>query len=331
VSREPNAEHDESGQNHGPDLTPSPSAGRLADALRFSVSTRRRLAAEDEDEDAARFRALGDLEGVPPVAKPGIAAPAIRKLRGALRTLLRPWLAVQSTFNREVATRFQVMGTAVRELERQTPQLEVAISRLDERLREIEAARRTAPEPVSAADGLDVAWLERTFVHSRLPRPPSRVLAIGPAADAIAGELVSFGFDVVAAGTYAGEHPSSRPRCVRTSVGALPFRDAIFDVVVWLNGRGGDVLVDSELERLVREIARVLKQGGRLLLSRPRDRDALSPKLVPLQAVEELVAAHDGVVWSVGEPAPVRAAGPLGGRAADCMLVDARRPDAPGR
>src|SRR5690606_23956018 len=97
--------------------------------------------------DAARLRPLGDLEGLPPVAKPGLASPVIRFVRRVLRGFLRPWLAVQTTFNHEIADRLDESAAVVRDLHRRVPALETGLQDLDTRLRQLE----TPATPVTTA------------------------------------------------------------------------------------------------------------------------------------------------------------------------------------
>lgn len=270
------------------DFAPSPSAPQLADALRADVAVRRRLSAEDAGEDAARLTALGDLDGLLPVAKPGPGAPVIRRVRAVLRAFLRPWLAAQTIFNREIARRFQTMVTDVRDLDRRAPRLEEAVHRLEERILRLERSNREGA-PLGAADAPDreagIASLERMFVHSRLPRPPARVLASAPDAAVIAPELESFGFDVLVADV--------------TSVDA-----AAFDVVLHLDASGGNQAGIESVRQLVTAAARALVAGGRLVLSlRPNpagsgttaDHAELTALLDAFHVEEALVAWHDGV------------------------------------
>src|SRR5262245_32222697 len=105
----------------------------MADALRASLAVRRRLEAESEGDAGARLRDLGDLEGLPAVAKPGAAGPAVKFARRVLRAFMRPWLAAQTIFNREASRRVQSMQTVVHDLERRTPLLESAVRHLEDR------------------------------------------------------------------------------------------------------------------------------------------------------------------------------------------------------
>ena len=141
-----------------PELEPSPTAQEMADSLRSGLETRRRYFGDDPSADASRLRAAGDVEGLPPHARPGAAAPVIRWMRGALRAVLRPWLAAQTVFNREVATQLGDTMRAVRDLERRLPLLEKAIQHVDARTQCLDAGSRTSRELDSqrSADTVDV-------------------------------------------------------------------------------------------------------------------------------------------------------------------------------
>ncbi len=230
-----------------PDFRPSPDAQDVANALRSGLAARRSpLDADARGADEARLRDLGDLEGLPPIAKPGPAAPIVKFLRRFLQVFLRPWLATQTIFNREIARRFQNMVTSVRDLERRAPHAEKGLEHLLARVQQLE--ERLAPPNLSQQDaggdpGVDRS-IERMFVHSRIPRPPSRVLTLDDGATGVAMELAAFGFDVWVAddGPNQDEHPKLRR--YRPVLGALPFAEATFDVVVSLSSSARRVQKD---------------------------------------------------------------------------------------
>jgi hypothetical protein len=306
-------------------FTPSSDAPQMADALRASLAVRRRLAAEGEGDAGARLRELGDLEGLPAVAKPGAAAPAVRFARKVLQAFMRPWLAAQTIFNREAARRFQSMLTAVQDLERRTPHLESGIRHLEDRILTLE--RRLDPEPGQPpAPRLEVGTdgIERMFVHSRLPAPPARVLLLGPSAAAVGPELRSFGFDV------AGADAESTAVAV---AGPHPFSDAEFEVIVCLLASAPEVNQLQLSERLAVEASRLLRKDGRLLLTLRHTATAAASgepaaagtvKLGPLDLVELLLRADTSstvkvIPHSRESGAPAVPAGTL--------LIDARRAD----
>ena len=177
-----------------PDLTPDADAAQMVEALRSGAALRRGLEKSGPHADGARLAALGDLEGLPPLAKPGAAAPAIRFARRVLQVFLRPWLAAQTIFNRELAHRFDDSVTVVRDLRRRVPLIEESLQALDDRLRQVEGQRRLPSETPLVADG---TYLQRLFVHSRLPPPPARVRLVGEVDEGLRGELATLGYTVV--------------------------------------------------------------------------------------------------------------------------------------
>lgn len=227
----------------------SRTAQELADAFRNSYVTRQAEGDSSAEVTAitANLLLLGDIEHIPPVAKPGLAAVPIRFLRSILRAFLRPWLNVQTMFNHDVARRYQVVAGGVVALERRAPRLEESLHALERRLQMLE--RGAASSSASATRvAPDLAGLERMFVHMQLPRPPARVLVID-AAD-VARELSAFGFETSA---------------FETASGAIPFRAASFDVVILL--RAHTSAGDSNALDVTAEPARVLKPGGRLVMT----------------------------------------------------------------
>lgn len=317
----------------GGDFTPSADAQQMADALRSSLAVRHRLAAESEGDDGARLRDLGDLEGLPAVAKPGIAAPAVRFARKVLQMFMRPWLAAQTIFNREVARRFQSIRTVVHDLERRTPHLESGLHHLEDRILALE--RELNPERGARGEmrrEVGTNGIERMFVHSRLPAPPARVLLLGSSASAIAPELRSFGFEVAAMDAESDPVPGNGP---------LPFGESEFDVAVCLMASSSARSQPERGERLAVEAGRVLRAGGRLLLTLRSARNASSTgesavvsteaegpllQLRPLE-IAEMLAQSDAnsslevIVPAQGSPEPIPPRG--------AWFIDARRVDAP--
>jgi hypothetical protein len=289
----------------------------VADALRASLAVRQRLAAEGEGDDGARLRDLGDLEGLPPVAKPGIAAPAVKYARKVLQAFMRPWLAAQTIFNREVARRFQSMRTVVHDLERRTPHLESGLQHLEERILALERERNPEPGPRGdARRKVETNGIERMFVHSRLPPPPARVLLVGSSASAIAPELRSFGFDVAETDPVQGD-------------GRWPGSDAEFEVAICLLASSSDRGQHQRVERLASEAGRVLRAGGRLLLTlAPGGPQGPPLRLRPLEIAEVLAQSDGESTLKVIRPAQgsSESVPPRGS-----LFIDARRVDAPPR
>ena len=249
-------------------------AQQLADALRTRYVTRHEQ--PDADESSADLRRLGDIEAIPAVAKPGITAAPMKAARAVLRVLLRPWLAVQTQTNHEVARRLQRLSSDVSALLRRTPDIEESLQHLAERLRKTEhevastaasatAAAVPAPMPTPApapltptstpamAAAIDL-W--RMFVHMHLGRPPARVLVIGSTASSV-NELAAFGFDVTRA------RPAADPSgAVTDTPSAATVVDPLYDVVIALPDDTGR---HASLNGVAPHAARALKPGGVLV------------------------------------------------------------------
>jgi hypothetical protein len=121
----------------------SQTAQQLADALRDGHGARRRDQ-PDSDELSAHLRRLADLESIPAVAKPGLTAVPMKLARGVLRVLLRPWLAVQTQANHEIARQLQRVDSGLSDLARRTPQLEQSLQHVAQRLAAVEGAATAA-------------------------------------------------------------------------------------------------------------------------------------------------------------------------------------------
>jgi hypothetical protein len=291
--------------------------------------------ADDAGMDQRQLGPLGDLEAVPPTAKPGPFAVFIKGARRVLHAFLRPWLAAQTIYNRELARRFDETSTAVHDLERRAPLLERALHDLEARLRQMEAAPdRASPPPIDRASG--AAAIAAMFGHSRLPRPPGRVLLLeSDAAPALQeAALVSFGFTVYAVGRSAAATRSARSSC--GAADRLPFRDRCFDAVLRLPAGGGRGTTPPLDASEVREIARVLKPGGRFIAVQPAPwsgeaggdscprAEAVAAILRPLEISELLRASSQGREWRVVPGVDDALPGESG---AAMLLIDARRPD----
>ena len=229
-------------------------AQQLADALRTRHTTRREQ--PDADELSADLRRLGDIEAIPAVAKPGLTSAPMKAARAVLRVLLRPWLAVQTQTNHEVARRLQRLSSDVSGLLRRTPDVEESLQQLEARLRELErraASSSSLPSPAQSGP----ADLERMFVHMHLGRPPARVLVLGSTSSMV-NEIAAFGFEVSRSHRdEANTHSATPADPVGTTAG-----DAAFDVVIALADDHGR---QAGLDETAREAARVLRSGGVLL------------------------------------------------------------------
>jgi SAM-dependent methyltransferase len=281
----------------------------------------------------------------PPVVKPGPLAPVMRFLRRGLRALLRPWLEFQTRFNQ----------LALNQVNHHRAQVNDNLGRLDKRLREVGKRLDRAEQRLDDKDyytayvnreltdrgkisqaGLwfnPPMWVqvqegearlvavterivEHIFVHTRLPKPPARVLDLGCAESTNSLEMASLGFDVV--GVDLRPLPLRHPnfRMLLADIGNLPLPDASFDVVVSLSTIehvGLDWYTPSpdgtSDHRVVAEVERLLKPGGRFLLTVPFGQHVVTPVhrvynramldalLAPLKRVETAFAVRDGDSW----------------------------------
>jgi SAM-dependent methyltransferase len=225
-------------------------------------------------------------------------------------------------------------------------QTEAALESLEARMRQAGLSFRPAVAVELAEDGAAVARvseriLESIFVHSRLPAPPARVLALGCGDRTSALEMASLGFQVI--GLASPPHPLRHPnlQTVQAAGAGLPFPDGTFDVVVSLSNVEGDVAnvaVPGSAERKAStEAARVLRPGGRLLLTVPYGKAGASPRRVfdpaalaewlrPFRVVEKGFGLRTGEVWAYS--ADERRAGEADSRdrVSALALVAAERP-----
>lgn len=283
-------------------------AQQLADALRTRHTARRER--PDDDELSADLQRLGDIESIPAVARPGVTAGPMKAARSVLRVLLRPWLAVQTQTNHEVARRLQRVSSHVSHLLRRTPEIEESLQHLEARVRAIE--RRdvvAAPSPVVEPM---LADLERMFVHMHLGRPPARVLILGAAAS-VFDEIAAFGFDAANA-SAPGD---------------------LFDVVIALPDSDGG---QDDLDEVVHEAAQMLRPGGMLLGAW---RDAALPVAPPAAATPPwrslfeprvvLIGERSERGWDVREQALAQTSADAAGRPRSNVMIQALRLDAPAR
>jgi hypothetical protein len=262
----------------------------MADALRFRVAASQRPYAATMD--AARFDELANIEALPPIARPGRVAPLVRLTRRVFQVLLRPWLATQTIFNRELARQLDHGRLITTDLDRRMPHLERSLQRLEARIQQLEAVRSAGPPAVARANRLDLATMLAMFVTGRVRHPPARVLLLD-AAPALNSELRDAGYTVCSVGEERGAAPAGIRHC-RGTVAALPFRDASLDVVIGtlrippLGAEGG-----SAPDPPLADVVRVLKPDGRFLgvvqAGEPcPGRDILGSIVRPLQLTETL-------------------------------------------
>ncbi len=288
--------------DRSPATADAPHVRQLAEAMRAGLERRHRPgpspvgipATAPSSDSGASLLQHADLLHFPAVARPGPFHRLIRLLRGTVRPLIRPWLAVQTEFNRHI---LQTLQGVYRELGLLRARVEELQEQADGRSAAVESPAVAAGQPEAAASA---CILERVFVHTRLPSPPARVLSLGGAAATNALELASFGYAVVSAGRQLPtlRHPSLA--MVRTDLEHLALGSAGFDVVVGLFTGEHAGLSPSALA----EIGRVLRPGGRLLATLPRGRQTetdipLDDLLRAFRPVETLYGIRDGATWSI--------------------------------
>jgi SAM-dependent methyltransferase len=279
----------------------------------------------------------------------------VRAARYLVRKLIAPWLHFQSLFNLSALSVVEQIEQRVRALEdaemalRQTietlektllaytdHELDQPIDTLEEAFRlrvnqelgrqgQIGQAGLWFDPPVRVQldrDGPRIARvseriLEQIFVHTHLPRPPARLLALGCSDSTNAIEMASLGFQVI--GVDARPLPLRHPNftMIQTHLAELPFEDEWFDGCVALSTLehiGLDWSNPKERgasdELAVAEVFRALKRGGRFLLTVPfgwravtpvqriYDRAQLDSLLHAFRVVERGYGVHEGDAWS---------------------------------
>jgi SAM-dependent methyltransferase len=260
-------------------------------------------------------------------------------VRSILRKLLGPWLEVQTQFNLSAVSVIEQVEQRVRSLEETERSLRQTIATLEKTLlscadhelsRQVETLeegfRLRVNQELSQhgeiaraglwfrpavcvrldRDGPCVAEineriLEHIFVQTHLPRPPARLLALGCAECTNAIEMASLGFEVV--GVDLRPLPLSHPNftMIQADLADLPFEDESFDAAVALS-----MPSSGAEEQAVAEAFRVLKGGGRFLVTMPfgrpakhvYDRARLDRMLSAFRVVERGYGIRDGDTWS---------------------------------
>jgi SAM-dependent methyltransferase len=292
-----------------------------------------------------QLRGYAGLINHPPVVKPGPLAPLFRLGRRVLRALMRPWLEFQTRYNRLTLDQVDMyrgqvndnLGRFDKRLRELCRRLDRCEQRLDDKdyytayiNRELTDQGKISkaglwfnpPMWVQLQEGearlvaVTERIVEHIFVHTRLPRPPARVLDLGCAESSNSLEMASLGFDVV--GVDLRPLPLQHPnfRMLIADIGNLPLPDASFDVVVSLSTIehvGLDWYTPSpdgtSDHKVIAEVKRLLKPGGRFLLTIPFGQHIVTPVhrvynramldalLLPLKRVETSFAVLDGNSW----------------------------------
>ncbi|HJT78140.1 MAG TPA: class I SAM-dependent methyltransferase, partial [Gemmataceae bacterium] len=282
----------------------------------------------------------------PPVVKPGRFAAVVRLARRGLHVLLRPWLEFQTRFNRGCVQQFDAVAGPLNEdligLAQRVEAVAGQVEHCGRWLNDPDACEALVNRELGYAGSIARAGLwfnppmvvqvqqgqprllavterivEHIFVHTRLPKPPARVLDLGCAESTNSIEMASLGYEVV--GMDLREMPVQHPnfRMVCGDIGNVPFPDASFDVVVSLS-----TIEHVGLEwytpppdgttdhKVVAEAKRVLRPGGRFLLTIPFGRAAVTPVhrvydaamlealVKPFRRVETAYAVREGDAWS---------------------------------
>lgn len=134
----------------------------------------------------------------------------------------------------------------------------------------------------SSDEGFSDRSIERPFTFSSLPAD-GRVLDVGCAGSDLPVVLACFGFEVV--GIDGRPYHMSDPpfRFVQSDIRRMPFADGAFDVVtavstiehIGLSGRYGSDEDPAGDRRAMEEIRRVVKSGGRIVLTVPYGQPAI--------------------------------------------------------
>lgn len=159
--------------------------------------------------------------------------------------------------------------------------------------------------------------LEHIFVHTHLPRPPARLLELGCSDSTNAIEMASLGFQVVGVDTrpMSLRHPNFT--MIHSQLDELPFEDESFDGAVALSTPEHSTLhwLASEErgaweEQALAELFRVLKRGGRFLLTVPFGRQAIASEqriydrgqldrlLHAFRVLERGYGVHESEAWT---------------------------------
>ena len=140
-----------------------------------------------------------------------------------------------------------------------------------------------------------------SWVLKRVLAGPRRILDVGPGDSLFPCELVRRGHDVVAIDLVSDSTPWRFPGLgfVRADLRYAPFRNGVFEVVTGLSSIEH---IDEGQELACRELSRITKDGGRLLVTLPFDENAdkmkdLLSRAFTYVAVEYYLAARAQTSW----------------------------------
>jgi hypothetical protein len=263
-------------------------------------------------------------------AKPGPLGKPIRFIRRAIKFFLRPWFDLQTRFNHTVIDTLEAdnrkLSAHLRELTGYLRDQQETIRRLtlrvndcfhlarthrdelrDELTRDIErrmiqlSAESGEPADVAGSVHVSAGVLEQVFVHTRLPAPPARLLELGGGSI----ELAGLGFHVVGVDRWRPAEEFGNLRLVRAEPPKLPFPDGSFDVAVHRTAlsAAGDEFGNLD------EVHRVLRSGGRLLLTlpfghpagegaKPHDEPTIDRMLAKFRRVESAFGVRGAGGWA---------------------------------
>ena len=262
------------------------SAKELAQAMREGLESRRSLGSQPFGKlpppsftsDAQHALSVhADLLALPPMAKAGLFSWAVRVVRRVLRSFLRPWLAVQSRYNRLALDALQALASEISVLAARINDLEASRATEAFQITTPSAERTSHNHSTTAKAVVSQSSLRYIFVLGHLPAPPARLLLAGEASRGMARELETLGYEI-----YAAEPPgmiASERSAVLADATSLPFSDGFFDSVVWSNAprpmteQSVDYASGQGWNAVDGEARRVLRPHGTLIADVALDHD----------------------------------------------------------
>jgi SAM-dependent methyltransferase len=151
-------------------------------------------------------------------------------------------------------------------------------------------------------EGFSDRSIERPFVFSNLPSD-GKVLDIGCAGSDLPVVLACFGFDVVGIDSRPYHMTEAPFRFVQSDIRRMAFADGAFDIVtavstvehIGLSGRYGSDEDPSGDRRAMKEIGRVTRSGGTILLTVPYGQPAVFRPWHRVYGAEQLQGLVEGL------------------------------------